>query len=219
MFFNSKRIALRWFLHSHYVYLGLACCLKPAYLHVSVNLLCAQPLTWSWWLWLQFCYMSRGRVSESTEQHESTAWGNSWPCVGSVVLFKWIIFVSISFTRWLRVCHLWCESLLSFTFSLFINIKSWFLFISMLILSKFYHLVHLFILLLSLVSASGSLHQYHLLSLVMGSWGGEAAAGEMADGTRAPPAGTTKSHILSCHNQILNARICFADIICNKLLS
>lgn len=40
----------------------------------------------------------------------------------------------------------------------------------------------------------------------------------MADGTRAPPAGTTKSHILSYHNQILNARIYFADIICNKLL-
>ncbi len=44
-----------------------------------------------------------------------TGMENSWLCV-CFMLFKWIIFVSTSFTRWLGVCHLWCESHLSFTF-------------------------------------------------------------------------------------------------------
>lgn len=73
----------------------------------------------------------------SSMNQQVTGLGNSWLCVGSVVLFKWIIFVSISFTRWLGVCNLWCESLLSFTFSLYQ------IFIKILPFGSFIHIITL----------------------------------------------------------------------------
>lgn len=65
----------------------------------------------------------------SSMDQQVTGMENSWLCV-CFMLFKWILFVFTSFTRWLGVCHLWCESHLSFTFGLYLLIYHftfWFL--------------------------------------------------------------------------------------------
>lgn len=155
----------------------------------------AQP----WWLWLQFCHLSS--VCVCVCQNHWAAWINrlqAWETHGYVWALLCYLNGSSLFPPLLLggsesaisdVSH-YCHSHL-----VFINIKAWFWFIISLILNFTFWLIYSYC--YSLTSAAGSLHLFLLLSLVLGSWGGEAAAGEMADGTRAPPAGTTKPHILS----------------------